>query len=395
VEIVVAKRNLADLIQSEGAALNDSDSTSNSSESSSIKQLEADIIHRKQTAIDEADKQILEQQIEALTQKLTALSGEHIVDLKRLEPDPSQPRTIFPKQLIQERTESLRRNGQISPIILIPLADGQYRIFDGAVRSLSAPHADLTSLRAVFLPYHDSLDDATRFEKQFVTGKDAEKLHDLDVANGLIRIIGYRHPDLQERQNEIPSILNNALYQLKKVGKTAELTKIRVASLDEQSQWLDTVGFQSIEARNIMSVLLDRQFNPASVASNIFPILAIADDLKAVIQSTGLESSKAREINKLTAEALNVKESVAERIRVQTAEQVVEEEKSLSATRELVRQLLQQHNPTSPRSDQQAEKIMRQVQNMSFEQLDQKQLKEVRAVFKERVKELDQLIKGS
>jgi hypothetical protein len=49
---------------------------------------------------------------------------------------------------------------------------------------LAASHAKLTSLRAVFLPYHESLNDGTRFEKQFVTGKDAEKLHDLDVANG-------------------------------------------------------------------------------------------------------------------------------------------------------------------------------------------------------------------
>ena len=388
------KRNLADLIQSEGANLNGSTPAA-TPDTDSIKQLEADIWQRKQTLTSDRDRQLLEKQIEELTQQLSQLSGEHLVELSLLEPDPYQPRTIFPKQLIQERAESLRRNGQISPIILIPLSTGRYRIFDGAVRNLAATHASLTNLRAVFLPYHDSLDDATRFEKQLVTGKDAEKLHDLDLANGLIRIISDRFPDLKDRQLEIPNILNNALYQLKKVGKTPELTKIRVASVEEQSQWLDTIGFQSIEAQNIMAILLDRQFNPASVASNIFPILAISDDLKAVIQSTGLESSKAREINKLTATALNVREPVAQRIRIQTAEQVVEEEKSLSATRELVKQLLQQHNPALVQPDIQAEKIIRQLQNLSFDDLDQKQLKEIRAVFRERVKELDQLIKGA
>jgi hypothetical protein len=80
---------------------------------------------------------------------------------------------------------------------------------------------------------------------------------------------------------------------------------------------------------------------------------------------------------------------------MQTAEQVVEEEKSLSATRELVRQLLQQHNPTIAQPNLQAEKIIRQIQSLSFEQMDQKQLKEIRAVFREQVKELDQLIKGA
>jgi ParB family transcriptional regulator, chromosome partitioning protein len=391
----MVKRNLVDLIQAQGATLNSPETSDlGSAEPDPIKVLESDILQRKQTATTDADKQILEQQIEKLTHQLAQLGGEHIIELELFDPDPSQPRTIFPKQLIQERSESLRRNGQISPVILIPLSNGRYRIFDGAVRNLAAPHAGLSSLRAVFLPYHESLDDASRFEKQFVTGKDTEKLHDLDLANGLIRIISHRDPELQKRQDEIPSILNNALYQLKRVGKVGELTKIRVASIEEQSQWLDTVGFQSIEARTIMAVLLDRQFNPASVASNIFPILAIAEDLKAVIQATGLESSKAREINKLTATALNVKEPVAERIRMQTAEQVVEEEKSLSATRELVRQLLQQHNPTVVQPNLQAEKMIRQIQSLSFEQLDQRQLKEIRAVFRERMKELDQLIKG-
>ncbi len=386
----MAKRNLAELIQAEGAILSADPVSANSDP---IKELESDIVQRRQSAASDADKLILEKKIDELTHQLAQLGGEHVVELRLLDPDPAQPRTIFPQQLIQERSQSLRRNGQISPIILIPLSNGRYRIFDGAVRTLAAPDAGLSSLRAVLLPYHESLDDDSRFEKQFVTGKDTEKLHDLDLANGLVRIISHRYPDLEDRQSEIPSILNNALYQLKKVGKTVELTKIRVASSEEQARWLDTVGFQSSDARNIMAVLLDRQFNPASVASNVFPILAIAEDLKTVVQMTGLESSKAREINKLTATALNVRESVAERIRQQTAEQVVEEEKSLSATRELVKQLLQQHNPTIAQPDAQAEKILRQIHSLSFDQLDQRQLKEIRAVFKERVKELDQLIK--
>lgn len=57
--------------------------------------------------------------------------------------------------------------------------------------------------------------------------------------------------------------------------------------------------------------------------------------------------------------------------------------------------LLQQHNPVLAQSDVQVEKIIHQLQNFSFNEFDQKQLKEIRAMSRERVKELDQRIKGA
>lgn len=404
----MAKKNLSDLIEAQASTLT-SPSTSISSNSKPsilaleagmalqqrIQELETEVFELRKTATSQQDKGLLEQQIQELTEKLVQIGGEHEIKIELLDPDPAQPRTIFPRQLIEERAESLQRNNQISPIIVIPQANGRYRIFDGAIRKLAAPRAGLTTLRAVFLPHDNSLDNASRFEKQFVTGKDTEKLHYLDLANGLIQIICNRYPYLKSQQSDIPNILNNALYQIKKTGKLAELNKIRNSSTLQQQEWLETVGFESPEARNIFEVILDRQFNPTSVASNIFPILAIPDDLKTIVQETGLEPSKVKAIAKLTAETLKVDEEIAKNIRSEIADKIVEEEKSLEETNEVVRKIVKQYNPTAPQENIKAEKTIKQLQSFKFDGLEVKHLKDIRSTLRQKLKELDTLIKGS
>lgn len=402
----MAKKNLLDLIETQAATLA-SPSTSSEVISNSlalqpetelglqqIQALETEVVKRRKTATNARDKEFLEQQIQELTQKLLQIGGEHNIDVNLLDLDPTQPRTIFPRQLIEERAESLLRNSQISPIIVTPQSNGRYRIFDGAVRRLAAPHAGLATLRTVFLPYDNSLDDASRFEKQFVTGKDTEKLHYLDLANGLIQIICNRYPYLKSRKSEIPNILNNALYQIKKSGKIAELNKIRNSSTVQQREWLNNIGLETSEACNILEVILDRQFNPTSVASNIFPILAISEDLKAIVQKTGLEPSKVKALDKLTTETLKVNEEAAKNIRSQIAYQIVEQEKSLEETNEIVRKTIQQYNPVAPQPSMKAGKTIKQVNNFNFDGLETKHLKDIRVAFRERLKELDARIKG-
>lgn len=403
----MAKKNLLDLIETQAATLaNSSQSISSSSKSpiptseankalqQQIEKLEAEVVHLRIEADSKQDKEFLEKQIRELTEKLSQISGEHQIEIELLDPDPNQPRSIFPQQLIEERAESLRRNDQISPIIVIPQPNGRYRIFDGALRKLAAPRAGKATLRAVFLPHHDLLDDSSRFEKQFVTGKDTEKLHYLDLANGLLQIICDRYPYLKSHRSDIPNILSNALYQIKKVGRLAELNKIRNCSTEEQREWLKTVAFSSPETRDVLEVILDRQFNAASVASNIFPILAISDDLKAIIQETGLEASKAKAINKLTAETLKLDEETTRRIRSELAYFVAVEEKSLDETNELIRKTIQQYNPVAPQPNLKIEKTIKQIKSLSFDGLDQKHLKDIRATLRERLKELDVRIKG-
>lgn len=400
------KRNLTDLIRQNASGLSSSSpitqtvaptTAPNEELNQKIQDLEHEVIELRRQANTDQDKEFLEQQIQDLTKQLAAVGGEHIVEIDLIDPDPNQPRTIFPRALIEERTESLKRNGQISPIILIPQENGRYRLFDGAVRRLSGPKAGLATLRAVLLPHHESLDDATRFEQQFVTGKDTEKLHDLDVANGLVRIICSRHPHLEEKQIDFPKILNNVIYQIRKSGKLKELTKMVNKPIEQQKEWLDSLGLESSEGRDILEILLDRQFNPASISANVFPLLSITDDLKAVVQETGLSSGKIMAINKLTAEALNTNEADAKQVRSQLAYRIAEQELTEKETNDLIRKTIQEHNPAAKQPDpivEKSVKTVKQIQNIKLDEFKPDQLRSIRESLQERIREIDQLLEG-
>lgn len=360
-----------------------------------IQELEQEVVALRSAEQDEAGKAALEAQIAQLTQALAQASGEHEIAIDRIDPDPDQPRTVFPRALIQERAESLRRDGQISAIIVIPQANDRYRLFDGAIRRLAAPLADKTTLRAVFLLNPVTLDASRRFEHQVVAGYAAEKLHDLDTAHALVRILCDRHPAIAAQKDDIPSLLNNAIYQVKKAGKQGDLAKMRIADSDAQRTWLESIPTLTPEGFDILAVLLDRQYNPASVASNLFPLLAIADDLKDLVRQTGIEASKIKELNKLSAEALNLDEPTAQQVRLQTAQEVTDAELSLQGVRKRVSEVLQQYNPHDAKLNSEtapAAKTLRQIEAIDLSQLqelDTLQLKDIRTALKKQLKAVE------
>ncbi|MDF5716285.1 MAG: ParB/RepB/Spo0J family partition protein [Rhizonema sp. NSF051] len=361
---------------------------------SQVEELEAEITQRRANAFSPEEKTALEQQIESLTNQLAAQSGVHEIAINLIDRDPTQPRQTFPQSVITERVESLRRQGQKNPIVLIPQPDGRYKLFDGELRWRSAPLAGMTTLKAVFLPIEDTLDSAVVFEGQLVTSIHSQKLHDLDLAAALRQLIIHKHPDLKDESDEIPSFLNAFINRLIRNKTLEDLALIKDADLTTQQQWLETADFKDISEQEIVSVLLGLQLNPVSINNNIFPLLKLAEDIKSVIRSVGLESSKARELNKLSAIALRVDETEAVAIRTQITQQVVQEKLSLSQTRTLVKQTLLQHNSSDAKTkqDKQMEKTIKTIQSIDLKELEPTRLTELRQALTSKLQELETMI---
>jgi ParB family chromosome partitioning protein len=273
----------------------------------------------------------LERQLADLREQLKHKGGEQEIAIEEIDPDPDQPRKTFPELTLQERAKSLREEGQKSAIILIKKPDGRYQLFDGELRWRSAPLAGLSTLRAVFM---DTPNDAVEiFDGQLTTSIQSQKLHDLDLATGLIRLIEMKYPHLQGA--DIPKILNGVVQRLKRAKQLETLGELRVAPLEKQQAWLKTCPeiTQDDEAA-IISVLLSKQQHPVSIANNIFPLLKLPPDLKQLIRETGVEGSKARAIAKLSSKALGVSEQEAKTIRAAVAEEITR--RSLREIRTLV-----------------------------------------------------------
>jgi ParB family transcriptional regulator, chromosome partitioning protein len=103
-----------------------------------VQALQGELAQAKSGILSDSQQDELNRQLEGLTVQLGEQGGIYDTDISLIDRDDQQPRTVFPPLLIKERIESLRRYGQKTPVILIPLETGRYRLFDGELRYRSA-----------------------------------------------------------------------------------------------------------------------------------------------------------------------------------------------------------------------------------------------------------------
>jgi len=356
-----------------------------------IDELETELKQSRSKAAPSGLKEELETRVEELTRQLTAVSGEHEIAIALIDPDPDQPRKSFPQSVVQERVESLRRHGQQTPIILIPRSTGRYSLFEGELRTRGATLLGWEKLRAVFLledllPSRDEV-----LERQLITSIHSSRINDLDLAETIVRLLAHRHPTL-EAEN-IPRLLQSALYQLERSGQLSELEQIRIADESTQQQWLSDLNLKDSDEQKVLALLLWLQLNPNSAKAHVFPLLNLPDDLKQAIRQVGIEPSKARELNKLSAESLGVTDDNALKIRSQMLQKVVGEKLSLSQIKTLVKDTLSQPDPAINLANQQISKTVKRIETISVEGLESAHLREVRQALQKKLKEIDVLLR--
>ncbi|PSB24091.1 ParB/RepB/Spo0J family partition protein [Stenomitos frigidus] len=315
-----------------------------------VEELEDELRQLRLQELDSDVKTALEEQIQELAQQLAQQGGEHYISLEQIQPDADQPRTVFPPTVIQARAKSLREEGQHSPIILIPQTEDLYKLFDGELRWRSASHAGLTTLRAVFLTQDalDKLDRAAVFDRQLTTSLQSEKLHPFDLANGLVKLMVMRHPQLNEQVKAIPSLLNAVIQRLRRSGEIAELEAVAIADRIVQQEWIEKVCVSETE-RWILEAILSKQLNPVSINSNVFTLLSLPDDLQSVIRTAGLEGSKVLELRKVSGKNLHSDEAVATDLRIKLIHEIIHQGLSLDKIRFKVKAILKEHSDAQQR----------------------------------------------
>lgn len=362
---------------------------------SQVQQLQEELAQARAGILSQTQQDALDQRLATLTEELEQTGGVHTIALNLIDRDENQPRTVFPSVIIQERMESLRRQGQKTPIIVIPLETGRYRLFDGELRFRSAQKLGWETLNAVLLPESEVSDPVEVFEGQVITSIHSQRLHDLDLATALVHLAVHQYPTLRGQEDRLPTLLNTALRRLEREGKLAELAEIRLSDPEIQAMWIEDAGFREFEEQQLFSVILKLQLNPVSINSNVFPLLKIAEDLKEVIRTEGLESSKARELNRLSAEKLGLSDGEAQQIRSQATQTVLQDKLSFSATRALVNQILQQHSPSSKpnKTDDRAVKVIQAIDIASI--TDPVILRDLQNALKAKLDEINQVLKQS
>jgi ParB family transcriptional regulator, chromosome partitioning protein len=326
----------------------------------------------------------LEPKIQELREHLIP-SGILEVEIEKIEPNLEQPRQSFSDESIDSISLSLESDGQQEPIILIE-RQGRYLLFDGERRWRGAKKINWATLKAVIIPQPEAL-----HRRVLLANLHRENLNALDTAEALVKeIVAQSHLKVED----IPRILRAAVRRIERQGNMMQLSELVLASREQQQQQLVALGLTE-EEQIIFDVLFSLQLNPASVSTNIFPMLALPNDLKQAIREQGLGSIHALALARISAKALDISETAAKKLRNRLVKQILEQKLSVVQSRKIIATEIASYNKqavTSPKPKQ-VDTIIRQVGEIPVFNVEQTQLLQMREILQKKLLEIDSALK--
>ena len=153
------------------------------------------------------------------------------IRIDAIQPDPEQPRNTFPKESLQELSESIRQDGVIQPIEVTQMGPNQYQIVHGERRWRAAKLANLETIPAIV--QRRNYDEVNRFVRQMVENIQREDLNDIDRAYGVMRLRDLMQEELDRARDENIQSGEPWAKQITwaKVGKRLGLSRQRISQL--------------------------------------------------------------------------------------------------------------------------------------------------------------------
>ncbi|PSB46814.1 chromosome partitioning protein ParB [Cyanosarcina cf. burmensis CCALA 770] len=290
----------------------------------------------------------LEAHVQELRQQLLK-SGENQIKLSSIDPNPHQPRQTITPSAIQAKARSLKKHGQIAPVILIAREE-RYILLDGQLRTEGAKLLGWETIRAVIIPMPEDLS-----YNSLLTFLHFEDLNPLDKAEAVMQQVS-KVTGL--KVDEISTTLSTVLKRIERDGKTKELANSIAQTTEKQSLTLEELGIRGKE-QHLLLELLDLGLNPGSVKANLLPMLSLPLDLKAAIRHQGLKGAHALALSTLSTKTLNLSDKQAAAERIAATEQVIKQDLTVSETRKLVTQIKAKF---SPNTESQSRSLLERMQ---------------------------------
>ena len=159
---------------------------------------------------------------DAVDAKLKPMSQMSEIDITEIIPNPTQPRTQFDEEALDELADSIRQLGVIQPITVKKSGDGKYIIISGERRWRAAQRADLTSLPA----YIREVDDENLHAMALVENIQRQDLSFFDEASAIEKLITYygmTQEDAAAKLGKAQSTIANKLRLLRLTAEEREI----------------------------------------------------------------------------------------------------------------------------------------------------------------------------
>lgn len=151
---------------------------------------------------------------EQIDAKLKPMSRMAEIDIEQIIPNPTQPRTQFDEEALDELADSIRQLGIIQPVTVKKADDGKYILISGERRWRAARRADVKTLPA----YIREVDDENLHAMALVENIQRQDLNAIEIALGMQRLIDecrLTQDALSEKVGKKRSSVSNYLRLLK------------------------------------------------------------------------------------------------------------------------------------------------------------------------------------
>jgi ParB family transcriptional regulator, chromosome partitioning protein len=309
-----------------------------------------------------------------------------LISLDRIEPS-KQCRQTFTESVIQKRMQSLSREGQLDPLVLVPvseteaLSERKYQIEDGEVtfraakRLIEQGNTQWEYLEAVLSNIEDL--DTIHF-RTLLHHLHSEGLNPLDRAESIFAEINLQ---LQIETETAVKLLRNIVYRSSRDVALDEA--IANYYLEEKyqeylKQQLETEQIKLITLFNRLQVEL------GSFVKNDLAMLALTKNLKTAIRKRELPCHQAKIINTLSSKTLAINEEKIEQIRNEVLEHVLINQLSVGKTRKYVSEIIEANGKKKSISSNQVKQNYQQIktglQKLPISQLNKAQLTALKSI---------------
>ena len=213
-----------------------------------------------------------------LDAKLKPMSRMAEIDIADIIPNPTQPRTQFDEEALDELADSIRQLGVIQPVTVKKSDNGKYIIISGERRWRAAQRADLQTLPA----YIREVDDENLHAMALVENVQRQDLNAIEIALGMQRLIDECHltqDALSEKVGKKRSSVSNYLRLLKLPDEVQLALKeglismghakaIAGAPAEEQVRMLKKCVKKALSVRQAEELVRTLTEQPAPAAAN-------------------------------------------------------------------------------------------------------------------------------
>lgn len=148
--------------------------------------------------------------------KSSSVSSNYFeLPLTSIVPNDNQPRNVFDKELLEELSESIKRDGVIQPIVVTKIDNDKYMIIEGERRWRASGLAGRHNIPAVVRKADTAKE---RLELALITNIQREDLNPMELARAYSKLMeehGYRHEDLGIVVGKSRSAVTNRLRLLR------------------------------------------------------------------------------------------------------------------------------------------------------------------------------------